>query len=124
MKIKDILLTISGLYFFVHLYKDIKPFIKRLLCDHEWRYWKMHLHCNQHQGIDNTVLTRWRRCECCGKKQEKNMLPGNWYWEKSNYDLPEDSDTIHFDVDINSGLSTRRESLSDKRNKKLNKILN
>ena len=122
IKTKDILLTIFGLYTFVRLYNNIAPDIKRLFCNHEWRYWKMQLHCDQHSGIDDTTLVRWRRCECCSKKQEMNMLPGNWYWENSNYDLPEDDDIIHFDVDLNN-VSSRRETISDKRNKKLNQIL-
>lgn len=121
-KTKDIILVIFGLYPFIQLYRNIKISVRKLFCKHEWRYWKMHLHCTQHNGIDDTILTRWRKCECCGKKQEMNMLPGNWHWEKSYDDLPEDSDTIHFDVDINNGLSKRRETLSDKRDKKLNQL--
>lgn len=123
IKNKDVLLTFFGLYQFIQIYKELKPFIKTLFCKHEWRHWKIHLHCKHHLGIDDTILVKWRRCECCGKKQEMNMLPGNWYWEKSYYDLPEDNDTIHFDVDLNNVL-TRREALSDKRDKKINKILN
>lgn len=123
MKIKDIILYITGLYPFVNLYKESKPLIKITFCKHQWSYWKSHLHCKEHQGIDDTILVKWRRCDCCGKKQEMDMLPGNWYWKKSNISLPEDSDTIHFNVDLNSGFTHRIETISDKRNKKLNQIL-
>jgi len=119
------LLSLIGLYIFVKLYEDVScyyiPLIKRLICKHEWKYWKMHLHCDDHRGIDNSILIRWRRCDCCGKKQEMNMLPGNWHWVKSYEYLPEDDDTIH--IDVLDNISKRRESLSDKRDMKLNELL-
>lgn len=120
MKIKDILLTISGLYFIVHFYDK---FLKKVFCSHKWRYWEAHLHCTQHSGINDTKFVKWKRCEKCDKQQEMNMIPKEWGWKRSNYTLPDDVDTIHFDVDINKGHSIRRETLSDRRNSKLNSIL-
>ncbi len=124
-KTYKIILIIIGILPLIRILKDIYSTIGRelmvLFCRHQWNYWKMHIHCTEHSGIDNTIMTKWRRCDKCQKCQKLNTLPGDWTWKKSSYDLPDDTDTIHFDV--KSSVLIRRETISDKRDKKINQIL-
>lgn len=126
LNIVSIILTVIGIYPIIMITKslfiEIKSLIKTLCCKHEWRYWKLHLHCTEHSGINDTVLEKWRRCDKCGKQQEMNMIPKEWGWKSSYQDLPEDSDTIHYDIEIGK-YAKRRETISDIRDKKLNQIL-
>ena len=100
------------------LWEVVKTTSIRLFCNHDWRYWNVKLN-SKRQGIDGTVLRRWRRCEKCDKQQKLNMIPGNWNWERSNRLLPEDTDTVEVDV----RLMGEPESKSDRRDKIIDKIL-
>jgi hypothetical protein len=117
-----VILTIIGLYPIIQLFGSMitlfSEFVKILFCDHNYRYWNVHLK-STHSGINDTVLTKWRKCEKCEKQQELDMRPGVWDWKKSDYDLPEDTDTIV----VNVKLFGEEETKSEKRERKIDLIL-
>jgi hypothetical protein len=64
-------------------------------------------------------VTKWRRCDKCNRKQELDTRPGSCGWKKSNYNLPENTDIVI----INVKLIGDSETLQEKRNKTIDKIL-